>query len=81
MYSCETEHFLCKDPGALTCRGDLNDCNGNGDCVHGACRCYLGWGGPACDVPVCRTSCDDVRPGIWQQPAASHADRALRCMK
>lgn len=61
MYDCPDEEFMCGNPGSLTCTGELADCSSNGDCFRGFCYCHIGWGGPACDVPICRDTCDDVR--------------------
>ena len=27
----------------LSCRDDINDCSGHGQCISGTCRCDLGW--------------------------------------
>ena len=62
-YACPDEHFLCQDPGTLTC-AKHNDCNGQGDCFQGFCYCFVGWGGVDCNKQICQTSCSDVRTGL-----------------
>ena len=60
---CPDNDFMCRDPGLLTCLGDLNDCSGKGDCLKGNCYCHSGWGGADCSVPAClrNVGCEDVR--------------------
>ena len=37
----------------------LNNCNGKGECVFGACQCANGWAGESCETG---TSNDDDKP-------------------
>lgn len=59
---CPDSDYMCKDPGLLTCLGDLNDCTGHGECYKGSCFCRLGWGGADCSVEICvpTVGCADV---------------------
>lgn len=48
---CE-ESFFGKNLNLTTtgnCK-NLNNCNGNGDCVNGQCKCYQGWTNYDCSV-------------------------------
>lgn len=47
------------------------NCNGNGDCVNGACRCYSGWIGPTCatpeeELPLNVVKVGSVATGKWR---------------
>lgn len=59
---CPDNAYMCKDPGVLTCLGNLNDCSGKGDCYQGSCYCHAGWGGDDCSVTSClpNVGCEDV---------------------
>ena len=57
---CPDEVELCQTPGTLTCAAK-NDCNARGDCFQGQCFCYIGFGGPSCELDICTTGCGDVR--------------------
>lgn len=35
-----------------------NGCNGNGECVAGACKCVAGFGGESCNESVCPVLCN-----------------------
>ena len=37
----------------LSCRDDINDCSGHGQCISGTCRCDLGWTGRTCRFDSC----------------------------
>lgn len=66
---CPPDELMCVSPGYLTCAGDLNDCNGHGDCFKGHCFCHIGYGSPDCTKTVCTGPCPDVRP--QQEPLLS----------
>lgn len=49
----------------LNCGGDLNNCNGHGECAadrfsgHGTCYCHPGWDGTDCSQKACPENCND----------------------
>ena len=69
---CPPDELMCVSPGYLTCAGDLNDCNGHGDCFKGHCFCDIGYGGPDCTKKVCTGKCPDVRTHTKTSPAYNY---------
>mmetsp|Transcript_4218 Transcript_4218/g.11893 ORF Transcript_4218/g.11893 Transcript_4218/m.11893 type:complete len:329 (-) Transcript_4218:255-1241(-) len=47
---CPDNDLVCS---GLSCP---SDCNGNGDCVEGQCRCFPGYTGEECEAEVCYES-------------------------
>uniref|UniRef100_H2YIS7 Multiple EGF-like-domains 8 n=1 Tax=Ciona savignyi TaxID=51511 RepID=H2YIS7_CIOSA len=42
----------------------LNNCSGNGDCLHNKCSCYPGWFGESCDQLECSNRCGGSLQGF-----------------
>ena len=61
-FECPNEEFLCRNPGTLTCKGRLMDCNGQGDCVQGACFCRTG-----------ASSCNELRVPMLRRLLITYA--------
>lgn len=54
---CPMYHELCDDSLASIPGKCNQNCHGNGECIEGVCRCFLGFGGEDCRERICPRGC------------------------